>query len=85
MTLFGTRLPYSDAVYRIYREKLAEVAGKSVLMCHPNMVKDLEEVGCPEGGCAVYSVLPTYIANEPIRQFDERVKARGFRAAFLAG
>lgn len=68
--------------YRIYREKFAEVAAKSVLLFRPNMVRELEDAGCLDGGCVVCSVWPGYIANEANRQFDGWVKARGLPIHF---
>ncbi len=42
--------------YRIYPEKLAAVAGQSVMLFRPAMQYDLDKAQCLDGACLVYSM-----------------------------
>lgn len=63
--------------FRIYPEKIAEVASRSVMLFRPSMVRDLERAGCLEGASLACSVWPGYIADEGNQRFLEWLKKRG--------
>jgi ribonuclease J len=50
--------------YRIFPEKLADVAGKSVMLFRPSMTRDLERAGCLKGGTIICSVWAGYLKND---------------------
>jgi ribonuclease J len=54
---------------RIYPEQLAEAAGNSVMLFRPSMTRDLEQAGCLEGACLIYSLWPGYLKQERQRPF----------------
>jgi len=62
--------------YRIYKERIAEVASESVMLFRPSMVRDMDEAGCLKDGCVVCSVWPGYIADERNQRFVEWVTTR---------
>jgi len=68
--------------YRIYAEKLAEVAHQSVMLFRPSMVCDMEKAGCLKDGCVVCSVWPGYIAHDANRRFVAWVKERALPLHF---
>jgi ribonuclease J len=68
--------------FRIYPEKFAEVASRSVLLFRPSMVGDVESARCLEGGCVVCSVWPGYTADERNQRFLAWVKERALPLQF---
>lgn len=72
---FDVAKPYYP--YRIYPDKLAELASRSAMLFRPSMVRDVEEAGCLNDGCVVCSVWPGYISTEGNRQFLEWVQRKG--------
>ena len=63
--------------FRIYPEHLAEVAGRSVMLFRPNMQIDVEEAGCLDGACLVYSMWDGYLKDEKTKLFLGWLNERG--------
>jgi ribonuclease J len=54
---------------RIYPERLAGVASKSVMLFRPSMRLDLEKAACLDGACLVYSMWDGYLKDEKMKPF----------------
>jgi ribonuclease J len=68
--------------FRIYPETFAEVAGKSVMLFRPSMVRDLERAGCLNDGCVVNSVWAGYLEREQNQWFVDWMKKCGLPLHF---
>ena len=62
--------------YRIFPEKLAEAASKSVMLIRPSMVRDLEEANCLDGASVVCSMWAGHLDDPTNKQFVDWVKSR---------
>jgi ribonuclease J len=63
--------------FRIFSEKLAEAASKSVMLFRPSMVRDLESTGCLKDGCLICSVWDGYLEGEKNQWFVKWMAERG--------
>ncbi|MCG2681430.1 MAG: MBL fold metallo-hydrolase [Kiritimatiellae bacterium] len=72
---FDVAALYRD--FRIFPEKLAEAAGKSVMLFRPSMQIDVESAACLDGACLVYSMWDGYLAEEKIKPFLAWLDERG--------
>jgi ribonuclease J len=68
--------------FRIFREQLCQVAGKSVMLFRPSMVRDLDNANCLDGGCVVCSVWDGYLELEQNRWFVDWMKQRSLPLHF---
>ena len=59
------------ATARIYPEQLAGLAGRSVMLFRPSMIRDLENAKCLQGATLIYSLWPGYLQREVNRSFRE--------------
>jgi ribonuclease J len=75
----GKRFDVSDKYkpYRIYPERLAAVAGQSVMLFRPAMRYDLEKAGCLDGACLVYSMWKGYMDDALAKGVREWLDQRG--------
>jgi len=64
---FDITKPYK--LDRIYKEKLAGVADRSVILFRPNMRIDLEKAGCLTGASLVYSMWDGYLKDKKQQPF----------------
>jgi len=55
--------------FRIFEESLAAVSRQSVMLFRPNMRWELEEAGCLDGACLVYSMWDGYLEKEETKPF----------------
>jgi ribonuclease J len=69
----------SDAYrpYRIYPERLAEAAPRSVMLFRPSMTKDLDAADCVADGSVICSMWEGYLTDERNGRFLEWVRERG--------
>lgn len=59
---------------RIYPENLAEEAGRSVMLCRPSMLRDLERAECLNKGTLVYSLWSGYLEDDYSRNFVDQIQ-----------
>ena len=63
--------------HRIFPEDLAAVRGNSVMLFRDSMRRDVEDAGCLEGACAVYSMWDGYQKEPRMAPFLNWVKRHG--------
>ncbi|MFC1765866.1 MBL fold metallo-hydrolase [Planctomycetota bacterium] len=64
-------------LHRIYPERLAGAASKSVMLFRPSMRIDLEKAECLDGACLVYSMWDGYLKDENLKPFLAWLDDRG--------
>ncbi len=57
--------------YRIFPEDLAVVSKNSVMLFRPSMQDDVENAGCLDGACLVYSMWDGYLEEKKTKQFQK--------------
>lgn len=63
--------------YRIFPEHLADAAKSSVMLFRPSIQIDVEQAGCLDGACLVYSMWDGYLKNEKMKPFLAWLNRRG--------
>lgn len=69
----------SFSSHRIYPEQLKGIAGSSVMLFRPSMVKDLEEAECLQGAILMYSLWPGYFEEERLSWFKDWLASSGIQ------
>ena len=59
---------------RIFPERLAGEASRSVMLFRPSMMRDLENAGCLEGAHLIYSLWPGYLKQDRQGPFLRRLE-----------
>lgn len=73
--LFPTLVRHSSN--RIFPERLAEEASKSVMLFRGGMRRDLERAGCLSGASLIYSLWEGYLAEDSARPWREWLERHG--------
>lgn len=63
--------------FRIFGESLPAVSKQSVMLFRPSMRWEMEETGCLDGACLVYSMWDGYLEKEETKPFRAWLKQKG--------